>query len=533
MQPIEAKNTLVKTLGDDGNESFSDPEFSSIDLPGHVTQFVLEETTIEKVHRAFKQKILNCEQLVTAYLARIEAYNLKGPELRAILTVNPHALEEARALDFKFATDPDNLGCLHGIPMVLKDNFDTFDMPTSGGSVAMRNSQPRKDAFSVMKMRQAGAVILAKSNLQEFSRGGVSISSLGGQSLNPYDLTRNPGGSSGGTAVALATNMALVGTGSDSGQSIRSPSSANSLVGIRPTRGLISRTGIIPTCFTQDEIGPIARTVEDAARLLDVMIGYDAADPITALGIGKTPATYTSALKTDALKGARIGLLVNLLGKEEQHAEVNKAMDFVAMTMQQLGATVISFYMPELSALTERVATDTYEAQAAFDKYAINLPVDAPVKSFRQLVETKSALPVIQETMEKELSIVNGMHTDEYKTRMLNREKLRIALYSKMAELGIDAILYPLQSILVTKTGQPDQPERNGVLSNGTGMPAVTFQAGFSTPTSEAPLGVPIGAEMLGRDYTEYTLLGYVYAFEQFSNVRRMPLSTPPLGSSD
>ena len=172
---------------------------------------------------------------------------------------------------------------------MLKDNFNTADMPTTAGNVSMKDSRPTADAFTVDKIRKAGALILGKTNLQEFARGGLSISSLGGQVLNPYDLTRTPGGSSGGTGVAIAANLALIGTGSDTGQSIRSPSSANNLVGIRPTRGLVSRAGVIPNSQTQDEIGPLARTVSDAALLLDVMAGYDPADPITAFGKGRTP----------------------------------------------------------------------------------------------------------------------------------------------------------------------------------------------------------------------------------------------------
>ncbi|TWG79218.1 Asp-tRNA(Asn)/Glu-tRNA(Gln) amidotransferase A subunit family amidase [Cupriavidus gilardii J11] len=491
--------------------------------------FSLEEATVSKIHDAFRHGSLTCTQLVAGYLARIDAYNTKGPALRAILTVNPAALEQARALDAQYAANPNAAGSLHCIPLILKDNFDTADMPTSSGNVAMRDSRPQHDAFTVAKMRQAGALILAKSNLQEFARGGVSISSLGGQVLNPYDLTRNPGGSSGGTGAAIAANFAVMGTGSDTGQSIRSPSSANNLVGVRPTRGLISRTGVMPNSFTQDEIGPIARTVTDAARLLDVMVGFDKDDPITALGVGKTPRSYTDGLKADALKGARIGLFTDLMGSDARHAEVSAAMNRVAAEMARRGATVVRFSLPAYATLSKVVATDSFEAKPAFDKYFATLPANAPVKSFRQLVDGKTASPDIQKTLEKEIAIENGMDSDEYKTRMLNREKLRIALAGKMAELRIDAILYPMQSVLVTKAGDANQPERNGTLSNGTGFPAVTFQAGFSAPTADAPLGVPIGAELLGLDYTEPKLLAYAYAFEQATHLRRPPLSTPAL----
>lgn len=493
------------------------------------TPFQLEEATIAGVHQAFKEGSLTCVSLVQGYLDRINAYDQKGPALKAILTINPKALEQAKALDEKFKADPASVGPLHCVPVILKDNFDTFDMPTSSGSVAMKNSQPADDAFSVARMREAGALILAKSNLQEFARGGVSISSLGGQTLNPYDLGLTPGGSSGGTGAALAANFGLVGTGSDTGQSIRSPASANSLVGIRPTRGLVSRDGVMPNSFTQDEIGPITRTVTDAALLLDVMAGFDPADPITALGVGKKPETYTAQLNKDALKGARIALFVNLLGQEERHREVTETMKAVAAQMEQLGATIVPLEMPELPDLVKRIATDSLEAKDAFAHYFATLPATAPITSFEQLVATRSASPAIQATMEKELAIENGMLSDDYKTRMLNREKLRIALAAKMAELNVDAILYPLQSVLVSPIGQPGQPERNGVLSNGTGFPAVTFPAGFSKPTATAPIGVPIGAELLGLDYSEPRLLAYAYAFEQASQARKPPVSTPVL----
>ncbi|HVR54845.1 MAG TPA: amidase family protein, partial [Pseudorhodoferax sp.] len=249
--------------------------------------FQLEEATIASVHAAFRAGTLSCEQLVQAYLDRIAAYDRAGPTLRAVLSLNPHALKEARDLDARYRRDPATVGPLHGVPLVLKDNIDAAGMPTSCGNVALQHQQPRQDAFTVARLRAAGALVLAKANLQELARGGLTVSSLGGQTLNPYDLSRTPGGSSGGTGAALAANFALAGQGSDTGQSIRSPCSANSLVGVRPTRGLVSRAGVVPNSFTQDETGPMARTVRDAALLLDAMAGYDPGDPITALGVGR------------------------------------------------------------------------------------------------------------------------------------------------------------------------------------------------------------------------------------------------------
>jgi Asp-tRNA(Asn)/Glu-tRNA(Gln) amidotransferase A subunit family amidase len=402
-------------------------------------------------------------------------------------------------------------------------------MPTTGGNVAMRSSQPAADAFTVAKMRHAGALILAKANLTEFARGGMSLSSLGGQTKNPYDLGRTPGGSSGGTGAAIAANFAVLGTGSDTGQSIRSPASANNLVGIRPTRGLVSRTGIMPNSHTQDEIGPIARSVTDAALLLDVMAGYDPADPITAFGRGRIPKTYTHLLSRDALRGVRIGVMANLFGAEERHREVNRVMHAAIARMQSLGAAIVSFDLPEYDALASAVNTAPFEARLAMERYFASLGPDAPVRSFSQLVALKSS--VVQKTLEEELGEVDGMNSDIYKGRMLNREKLRLAVATKMADLDLDAILYPLQKILVVPITAADQTERNGTLSNGTGFPAVTFPAGFSAPAPSVPLGVPVGAELLGLDYTEDKLLSYAYAFEQAVSPRKPPASTPPLAN--
>src|SRR5580692_1669407 len=228
--------------------------------------FQLMETSIEEIHKAMLAGTLTCHELVQQYLDRIRAYDQQGPTLKSMLYVNPRSLQQADAMDQEFKRTH-KLKPLSCIPIVLKDNFDTADMPTTAGSLMMKGAQPDKDAFAVKKLRDAGALILGKANLQEFASGGISVSSLGGQVKNPYDLTRTPGGSSGGTGAAIAANFAAAGTGSDTGGSIRSPSSANSLVGIRPTRGLISRDGIIPVSPTQDTIGPMTRNVADAVRI--------------------------------------------------------------------------------------------------------------------------------------------------------------------------------------------------------------------------------------------------------------------------
>ena len=489
--------------------------------------FRFQEATVAGIHDALASGQLTCVQLTKLYLDRIEAFNLKGPALHAIITVNPKALEIAAEMDRKYQENRSGAGPLHCIPIILKDNYDTFDLPTTAGNVSMKKSVPPTDAFTVDKMRKAGALILAKANLSEFARGGMSLSSLGGQVRNPYDLTRTPGGSSGGTGAAIAANFAVLGTGSDTGQSIRSPASANNLVGIRPTRGLVSRAGIIPNSQTQDEIGPITRTVTDAALLLDVMAGYDPADPITAFGNGHIPKNYAELLSKDALKDARIGVMSNMFGTQERHRDVNKVMQGVVAKMEALGATIIRFDLPEYDTLSSVVATSRYEARIVMERYFATLGPNAPIKSFTELVAAKTS--AAQKTLEAELAVADGMNSQAYKDRMLNRDKLRLAVAKTMADLKLDAILYPLQQILVAPVTADEQTERNGTLSNGTGFPAVTFPGGFSAPAASAPLGVPVGAELLGLDYTEAKLLAYAYAFEQATLLRKLPASTPPL----
>jgi amidase len=498
-------------------------------LPASAQQgpFRFQEATIASIHAALAAGQLTCTQLIRLYLDRIAAYDRQGPALHAIITVNPKAMEIAAEMDRSYRANPGSAGALHCIPIILKDNFNTSDMPTSGGNVGMKSSRPPADAFTVARIRKAGALILAKGNMSEFARGGMSNSSLGGQVRNPYDLERTPGGSSGGSGAAIAANFAVLSTGSDTGQSIRSPASANNLVGIRPTRGLVSRAGVIPNSLTQDEVGPITRTVTDAALLLDVMAGYDPADPITAFGNGRIPTSYTHLLNTDALKGARVGVMTNMFGTAERHRQVNQVMEGVIARMAGLGATIIRFNLPEYDALAPMLNTSLFEARTVMDRYFAALGPNAPIKSFAELVAAKTS--AVQKTLEAELAVVDGMSSQEYKDRTLNRDRLRLAVAKTIVDLNLDAILYPLQRILVAPVTAEEQVERNGTLSNGTGFPAVTFPGGFSAPTASAPLGVPVGAELLGLDYTEAKLLSYAYAFEQAQSPRKLPKSTPAL----
>src|ERR1700730_10340286 len=434
-------------------------------LPASAQQgsFRFQEATVASIHAALAAGQLTCTQLTSLYLDRIAAYDRQGPALHTIITVNPKAMEIAAEMDRSYRASPESAGALHCIPVILKDNFNTFDMPTSGGNVGLKASAPPADAFTVARIRKAGALILAKANMSEFARGGMSNSSLGGQVRNPYDLERTPGGLSGGPGAAIAANFAVLSTGSDTGQSIRSPASANNLVGIRPTRGLVSRAGVIPNSLTQDEVGPITRTVTDAALLLGVMVGYDPADPITAFGKGRIPASYTQLLSADALKGARIGVMTNLFGTAERHAEVNRVMEGVIATMAGLGAKIIRFELPEYDALAPAVSTSQFEARTVMDRYFAALGPSAPIKSFTELVAAKTS--AVQKTLEAELAVVDGMNSQVYNDRILKRDKLRLAVAKTIAVLDLDAILYPLQKILVAPVTAEDQLERNGTLS--------------------------------------------------------------------
>lgn len=489
--------------------------------------FVLEETTIAAVHAALAAKRLTCVQLVRAYLDRIEAYDDKGPSLTAIITVSPRAVQAAEELDRQYAANR-SMRSLHCVPVILKDNYDTFDMATSGGAKTLANSIPPDDAFVVARLREAGAVILAKANLTELARHGTTVSSLGGQTKNPYDLTRTAGGSSGGTGAAIAANFGLVGTGSDTGQSIRSPASANNLVGVRPTRGLVSRDGIIPFSTTQDEIGPITRTVEDAARMLDVMAGYDPADPITAFGSRRKPRSYTDALTKDGLRAARIGVLTDFFGRDPVHLEVNTIVEGAVARMSALGATTVQVRIPNLDVLTRDLSLMSFEFGSAFNRYLASLGPAAPVRTLDEFIARGEFHSSIKTDLETDRRMVESVNSAEYNARVLRREAFRQAVMSVMATHQLDALLYPHQRRLVALIGD-EQLERNGVLSNGTGFPAITIPAGFSTPTASAPKGIPVGVEFLAQEWGEPTLFKLAYAFQEGARVRQPPSSTPPL----
>lgn len=488
--------------------------------------FVIEEATIAQVHQSMKDGTLTCHKLVEEYLARIEAYDQQRPKLNSVIYINPNALEEADALDQKFVASGLS-GPLHGIPVLLKDNVDTYDMPTTGGSLSLEGVTPEDDAFITRKFRESGALILAKVNLHEFAIWGETISSILGQTLNPYDQTLTPGGSSGGTGASIAVNFGMVGIGTDTINSVRSPSSANNLVGIRPTIGLVSRDGIIPYSFTQDTAGPICRTVEDAVRVLDVIAGYDQADDETAWSIGRKPASYVPFLKEGGLKGKRIGALESFFGTDAIHEDTNKAVKSSIEAMKDQGAEIVSLNKEiDSDYLVSEVSVHLHDLKDHLNVYLGALQNHAPVHSFEEVLVSGKYHPSIEENLKKAMALSTG--TPEYNKRLVERSKLQTQVMKLIADYQLDALVYPHQKQLVCKVGG-SQNERNGVLGSVTGFPSICVQAGFSTPSETAPIGVPIGMEILGRPFSEATLIEIAYSFEQATHHRKPPLSAPPL----
>ena len=494
--------------------------------------FHLMETSIADIHKAMQEGTLTCHDLVQQYLDRIHAYDQQGPAIDSMLYNNPASLQQADAFDHEFRRTHQlkPLGC---IPIVLKDNFDTADMPTTAGAVTLKDAQPEKDAFAVTRLREAGALILGKANLQEFASGGISVSSLGGQVKNPYDLTRTPGGSSGGTGAAIAANFAVAGTGSDTGGSIRSPASANSLVGLRPTRGLISRDGIVPVSFTQDTIGPMTRNVSDTAILLDVMAGYDLNDPVTAFSVGNIPKTYTAFLQ-NGLKGARLGVLTNLFGNGPEYEQVNEVMAKAIDALEKESAVIVRIEDPalETNTLTAKFRLNEPEFKTALNGYLRQQGSHVPVHSLAEIIASgKYHKPTLEKFFATAESYEDGPNSADYKDRRMRMDEVKIEVANLMAKNQLDALVYPHQKCLVLPIGATFQKDRNGIIAALAGFPAIEVPAGFSKPTPDAPIGVPVGMELLGRAWAEPELLKLAFGFEQATHLRKPPMSTPPLPS--
>ena len=490
--------------------------------------FHLDEATISEVHAAYKSGTPTSVKLVQAYLDRIRACDQSGPKLNVVIFLNPRALEEAAALDEHFRKTGKFVGPLHGIPVLLKDNVNTKDMPTTGGSLSLAGYTPPTDAAITQKLRSAGAIILAKVNLHEFAIWGETISSIQGQTLNPYDLTRTPGGSSGGTGAGVAANFAIAGIGTDTVNSIRSPASANNIVGIRPTLGLVSRAGIIPYSFTQDAAGPLARTVTDAAKMLNVLVGFDPNDPATAWSVGNTEQDYTKFLNAKGLHGKRIGILRSFFGAAPINNEVTVIANQAIEDLKRSGATIVELNTPDLDSgeITSDISVHLYEFKPALNAYLA--AGNAPVKSLEEIISSGKFSPNIKDSITKAQTLELD---DSYRMRLQKRSELQQRVMKIMADERLDAIMFPHQQRLVVPIGEK-QVDRNGALGSVTGFPSIVVPGGFSSATATATLGVPVGIEFLGRPWSEKLLLEIAYAYEQATTHRRPPPTIPPLLSS-
>ena len=477
------------------------------------------EATIPDLQEAMAEGRVTAVQLVDAYLARIGAYDQGGPALNSMIRLNPNALMQAAALDQERALRGAR-GPLHGIPIILKDNYDTADLPTSAGSIALAGMIPPDDAFQVRKLREAGAVILGKSNMHELALGYTSISSVGGQTRNPYDPSRNPGGSSGGTGAAIAASFASIGWGSDTCGSIRVPASHNNLFGLRPTKGLSSIDGIIPLSHTQDVGGPLARTATDLAIGLDATIGVDAADPATRILADRQLPRFVDALDAEALQGARLGVLTILFGDAAEDREHARLLRAALDSMSEAGAEIIDVEIPGWDSLLSRTSVLGYEFKWDLIDYLAATP-GAPVGSLQDLldrglyhVQLGGSFRVRAATEERDSA--------GYATALEKRAAARVAVLATMDELSLDALVYPTVRRRAARIGDP-QAGVNCQLSAATGLPALSVPAGFTG------LGLPTGLELLGRPLQDARLLALGFAFEQAFQPRRAPVRTPPL----
>jgi amidase len=495
----------------------------------------LSEATLADIEAALDAGTLTSERLVQLCLARISAYDEAGPKLNAILALNPKALDEARALD-RERKARGRRSPLHGIPVVLKDNIDTADMPTTGGSVLLEGSVPPDDATLVRKLRAAGAIILAKVNMSEFASGSA-MSSIGGASLNPHDLERTPSGSSGGTGVAIAAGYAPVGFGTDTGGSVRGPSTSNGIVGLKPTHGLVSRDGIIPLALTFDTVGPMARHVYDVAATLGVVAGVDSADDATKKSEGKTETDYTKFLDPKALDGARIGVARDFLGQDH---EVDWVIESSLDAMKRQGATIVDVKFPKWLLDSKEGfywAIRHREFRAQIEDYLKTLGPGYP-KTIADLVERSKKLtsrgtngavpnPVRWKLMQTEEASGTLEDYDYLAVRDHALPLMRAIVEGAMTSQKLDAIVYPTSP---RRPSRADEDPDSGAtelsptnIANLTGFPDLIVPAGFTGR------GLPVGISFLGVAFSEPRLLALGYAFEQETRAIRTPVHAPPL----
>ena len=483
--------------------------------------FDVFERTIPELQAAMERGEATSEELVRQYMARIAAFDEGGPRLNAMIYINPRAAREAAALDRERA-ERGPRGPLHGIPIVLKDNYDTHDMPTTASAVAMAGFIPPDDGFQVRKLREAGVVFIGKTNMHEFARGIETISSLGGQTLNPYDPRRNPGGSSGGTAAAVAASFAAVGMGSDTCGSIRIPAANNNLYGLRVTQGLSSRDGIIPLSHTQDVAGPLARSMVDLVTVLDATVGVDPIDERTLALTVPIPDTYHNFLQADALQGVRLGLLTQYMDDSSPYGEVSKVVRDAVSIMTAGGAEIVDIEIDGLAELLRNTSVISMEFKADLEEYLQTSK--APIRTLSQLLESGLYHAALEQRYRRSLEA--AAKSDEYQDRLFRRGELARLLFESMTVHGVDALVYPTLRVKPRFIGESQYGSMCRIAAHS-GLPAISLPAGFT------PDGVPVGVELMARPFDEPRLIGLGYAYEIAASPRRPPARTPSLVNGD
>ena len=482
--------------------------------PPQDAAFEVAEASILELQAAMQEGRVTSAQLVDRYLARIRAYDRTGPALNTIIRLNPRARAQADSLDAERAVGTVR-GPLHGIPVLMKDNYDISWMPTTGSSLALAGLQPPDDAFQVARLREAGAIILGKTNLHELAAGITTISSLGGQTRNPYDPARNPGGSSGGTGAGVAASFAAVGWGTDTCGSIRIPSAVHNLVGLRPTKGLSSINGILPLSHSQDTGGPLARSVTDLAIALDATVGPDPADPATEILEGREMPTFRDALDAGALDGARIGALDI---DEGSAGSVTRVIRGALEEMEGLGTTVVDVSLPD--GLLANTGLIDYDFKFDLADYLAGIP-DAPVTSLGEIIEAGLHHEALDRTFRRR-NARSERDTPELAETLARRRALAAAVTDLMDREDLDALAYPTMRQETALIGAAPAGA-TCTLSAHSGLPALTIPAGFTES------GLPVGLELLGRTLDDARLVGMAFAFESAAPKRRAPLRTPPL----
>jgi Asp-tRNA(Asn)/Glu-tRNA(Gln) amidotransferase A subunit family amidase len=492
--------------------------------------FNVLEASIEDIHGAYKSGQLTARGLVQTYLERIEAYDKKGPAINAIITINREALSEADRLDAAFKASG-LVGPLHGIPIIVKDQMDCAGMPTTLGSLLFKDYYPDRDAFVVDKLKKAGAIILAKATLGELG-GGDTHGSLFGSTRNPYDLERTAGGSSGGPGASVSANFCAVALGQEGFASIRRPSTWNCIPGMRPTAGLVSRAGVYAGWPTVNgSLGPMARTVTDLAKLMNVIVGYDPDDPITARGFGRIVQSYTLFLNRKGLKGSRIGILRESMGYDsepgsEDFKKVDEVFDKAMAELKTAGADVIDpIVIPGLKQLLAKRAGSYADEEASFKEY-LSRSARPPYASREEARQSPNFKKVIKGSQERWNRTAPAAAHYEY---LKARDELLTNLLKVMADHKLDAIAHKAvehQPTLIKNGINPPYVDQKGAPHINTFLvfvPSIVVPAGFTRDN------LPAGITFLGRPYDDANMIKFAYDYEKATLHRRPPASTTPL----